>query len=119
MSVTTIDLLSTGEMVRLSGVTFRRVDRWREAGVLEPEVPARGSGSRVFYPAAELRVLRVVAQLAATGLEAWPMLAEVAALVRSEPGFFWLRIPAGGHPTVEGAPAADGALWSGVPASPR
>lgn len=58
-------LLTTGDMARQSRSTLRTVRFYEEAGLLEPA--ARTEGGHRLFPPAELRKLKLVAELRAAG----------------------------------------------------
>lgn len=53
-------LLSSSDVCRLAGITYRQLDLWTRKGLIEPEIPSPGSGyfrrwhPRVVYQVADL-----------------------------------------------------------------
>jgi DNA-binding transcriptional MerR regulator len=60
------DLLSTGDMARLTGNTLRTVRFYEEAGILRPE--RRSMGGHRLFTHAELERLQLISDLRAAGL---------------------------------------------------
>jgi len=59
------DLLSTGDMARLTGNTLRTVRFYEEAGILHPE--RRSTGGHRLFTHAELERLQLISDLRAAG----------------------------------------------------
>lgn len=106
--MTAATLVGTTEFCQRTGLTYRQVDHWTRTGVLLPAVPANGSGIWRGWSDDEVRVGRVVGQLAALHVKR-PKLRQVAATVRWSPAP-WVRI---GPSSVTGvyAPRDDGAVY--------
>ncbi len=76
-------LLSTAQVCRLAGCTFRQADYWARS-LVEPARQACGSGSQrgwTLDQAAELRVLNVLSRIGATA----PVNARVLTQLRTNP----------------------------------
>ena len=53
-------ILTSKQVCQLAGITYRQLDYWARQGIAAPSVPARGSGSKRLYSAADFgRVVRV------------------------------------------------------------
>jgi DNA-binding transcriptional MerR regulator len=62
-----VDTLSSVEVCRLTGVTYRQLDYWVRTGLVLPHTCARGSGTHRRWSDADLervRRLKVAARLA-------------------------------------------------------
>jgi DNA-binding transcriptional MerR regulator len=90
---------SSVEVCKAAGVTYRQLDYWNRIGLVEPHVPAEGSGSHRRYTLEDLShvvacarlmevgvppqiirergVLAVAAQLADVAAEVWELIARV------------------------------------------
>lgn len=69
MDTSPVTTLTSTELARLAGLTYRQVDYWAQSGLLRPCLPSRGSGtSRQFEPS-EVHVARVVGRLSSIGVE--------------------------------------------------
>lgn len=90
--------LSSAEVEALTGVTCRRLDYWIRAGVLVPSVRvSRGSGTPHRWSAADARVVGVLGELAAMGVET-PTLRLVPGLlegIEDRRGVGWLLVRPG------------------------
>jgi len=60
---------TTGELVELSGATFRQCDYWARTGVLTPSIPAQGSGTQRRYSAEQVHTARILVRLSAFGMQ--------------------------------------------------
>lgn len=58
---------STAEVVKRTGLSYRQVDYLCRTGVLDPAVPASGSGTRREFSDSDLALALVVASLRAEG----------------------------------------------------
>lgn len=76
---------------RCPGVTYRQLDYWCRTGVLEPLVPARGSGCPRRFATPQVQVVRLVATLSSLGAEQ-PALARAAQQAESLAEHWW-RVP--------------------------
>lgn len=56
-------MLSTPDLCRRIGVSFRTLDYWCRTGVLVPDTPASGSGTQREFGEGELKVAAVLALL--------------------------------------------------------
>jgi hypothetical protein len=61
--ITMPTLLSTHEVCKATGLTYRVLDYWCRTGVLEPHLPADGSGSRRAFTMRQCEHLGVMAQV--------------------------------------------------------
>lgn len=55
------------QVCALSGTTYRQIDYWCRTGLLQPEVPARGSGSQRLFSAREASVAWALGRLSELG----------------------------------------------------
>jgi hypothetical protein len=53
---------STREACDLAGITYRQADYWARIGLIEPDAPARGSGSRRRWNRHQVLMLATIAQ---------------------------------------------------------
>jgi len=60
-------ILRAPQVCDITGVTYRQLDYWVRCGVVEPAVPASGSGSQRGFTLHQVAVLRCLGQLAAAG----------------------------------------------------
>jgi hypothetical protein len=82
-------MLSTQEVCRRSRATYRQVDYWIRAGVIAPAIAsANGSGTRRAFTEDQVRVVRLVADLAALGATT-PVLTRAAAWASLHPFEAW------------------------------
>lgn len=58
-------LVSAPELCRLSGASYRHVDRWPRKGYLKPVLSARGPGTRRSYAADQIKAARRIAAFSA------------------------------------------------------
>jgi len=101
------------ELARLSGLSYRQVERWTAERVLKPSVHGKGSGSRHQYPCSEGAVAAVLGRYnRAVGPSEVRLLARIAATIRTGDAR-WVRITAGTVTPVD-MPAADGAVYLSV-----
>lgn len=56
------------ETARLAGCTYRQLDYWTRVGYVEPNVGARGSGSRRRFTGRDVAVVRAVTKLRDMGV---------------------------------------------------
>jgi hypothetical protein len=70
-------MLSATEVCQRTGASYRQVDYWCRSGVIEPWVGATGNGSRRVFSEYQVRVVRLIADLAALGAQA-PVLRRAA-----------------------------------------
>lgn len=108
MTTMNTDVLQRGVSTHLAaqeaGVTFRQADYWVRVGVIEPTVPARGSGNSRSWSDHDVALLRVCGHIAAA-LERAPtqLLAAAVDLLRPLPLTWWpelLELPASDTVTV-------------------
>ena len=57
------------EAAERAGVSYRQLDYWARTGLIEPAVPAQGSGSRRLYSARDVRRLQAVSALLDAGFD--------------------------------------------------
>jgi MerR HTH family regulatory protein len=57
------------ELHRRTGATYRQVDYWMRKGFIVPVKPAEGSGVALFYPESEVRVARAIRDYMKLGCE--------------------------------------------------
>jgi len=63
------DSFSTGQAVRITGVSFRNIDHWARTGFIVPSVAeARGTGTERRYSFSDLLALRVARELREAGV---------------------------------------------------
>ena len=55
------------QVCRITGVTYRQLDYWARTGILEPLIPARGSGSQRLYAEWQLLAAKVVDAVSNSG----------------------------------------------------
>lgn len=60
---------STEMLRRCPGVSYRQLDYWCRTGVIEPLVPARGSGNARRFTPEQVQVVRLVARLSELGAQ--------------------------------------------------
>lgn len=60
-------MITSTEMLRRVGCSRRQLDYWARQGVLVPVVQASGTGSRRMFSDRQVRVVRMVADLARLG----------------------------------------------------
>ncbi|MEJ7763857.1 MAG: MerR family transcriptional regulator [Acidimicrobiales bacterium] len=105
--------ISSTDLARRSGLTYRQVDRWTAERVLHPTVDAKGSGSRRVYPDSEVAVVRILLRLrAVVGKYSMTVerLRQVAVIARDD-SVLWVRFGADGRPQATTGPEPDGALY--------
>lgn len=61
--------ISSVEMCRLTGCSYRQLDYWTRARVIVPAVESNGPGSRRTFTERQVRNVRMVVQLAALGAQ--------------------------------------------------
>lgn len=85
--------VSTPVAAEQAGVTFRQVDYWVRAGVIEPTVPARGSGNSREWHEDDVALLRVCG-LIASALERAPtqLLGAAVDQLRPLPRTWWPEV---------------------------
>lgn len=88
-------LVSTRRASELSGASLRQIGYWQSVGLVQPSVPAAGSGSRCGWSAQDVLRLRVIVQLLAhgAGISTAALAADCAE--SDEPGR-WLLVSCGG-----------------------
>lgn len=79
---------SSAVLRQCPGVTYRQLDYWCRTGILRPEVEARGSGRPRRWGSEQVRVVRLVANLAALGAES-DALREAAEQASALPDHWW------------------------------
>jgi DNA-binding transcriptional MerR regulator len=62
------DLLTSMDVIRYARISFRQLDFWHRAGLLEAEHQWNGSGSLRLWSRAEAAVIRDMGRLVAAGL---------------------------------------------------
>lgn len=63
-----VAMLSTRDVARRAGASYRQLDYWIRSGVVVPDrAEARGSGSRRAFSEEQVRVVRLVADLSTLG----------------------------------------------------
>lgn len=87
-------MLTTAEAAREVGASYRQLDYWARKGALLPEGERGGSGSNRRWPDREVRVARVLRQIAELVHGGAPVRSDVAAMVRSTPEPLWLVVGA-------------------------
>src|SRR6266849_4064764 len=66
---TAMDSFSTGEAVRISGVSFRNIDYWARTKFIVPSIAeAKGTGTERRYSFSDLLALRVARELREAGV---------------------------------------------------
>lgn len=65
--VTFRSVISTPELARTCGLSYRQVDRWIREGVLVPLIESPGSGGSRPFSESEARIARVLAALRSLG----------------------------------------------------
>src|SRR5450631_3534251 len=66
---TVMDGFSTGEAVRITGVSFRNIDYWARSKFIVPSIAdAKGTGTERRYSFADLLALRVARELREAGI---------------------------------------------------
>jgi DNA-binding transcriptional MerR regulator len=63
-----VETFTSKEAVLFAGCTYRELDYWARTGVLEPSIPANGSGSRRLYSTDDVRALRLITTLRRAGM---------------------------------------------------
>lgn len=81
-------MLTTKEMTLRSGATYRQLDYWTRQGVLTPVIPASGTGTRRAFSQRQVRVVRMVADLARLGATE-PVLKAAARDAELLPADYW------------------------------
>ena len=63
------DSFSTGQAVRITGVSFRNIDHWARTGFIAPSIAeAKGTGTERRYSFSDLLALRVARELRDAGI---------------------------------------------------
>lgn len=60
MTTISIETVGAHHAAHIAGITYRQLDYWARTGLIEPAVPAVGSGSRRRYSRANIRALQAV-----------------------------------------------------------
>lgn len=60
-------ILTANQACDVTGVTYRQLDYWVRLGVVEPAVPAHGSGTQRGFSLKQVAMLRCLGQLSAAG----------------------------------------------------
>lgn len=60
-----VERVTTTEIAKRANASYRQIDTWTRSGILNPSVPARGSGSFRLYDPIEIDVARMCVDLAA------------------------------------------------------
>lgn len=84
-------MLTSHELAAATGLTYRQVDHWTRLGVLQPDVPAEGSGSAREWSDHEARIATVLCRLRDFGAPTH-VLGEVAGELRRFDGFDWRAV---------------------------
>jgi DNA-binding transcriptional MerR regulator len=61
-------LLSSIEVCKIAGCTYRQIDHWVAVGVVHPVVPARGPGSERKFTREEARRVKAITILRSEGI---------------------------------------------------
>jgi DNA-binding transcriptional MerR regulator len=81
-----IESFSTGEAVRITGVSFRNIDYWARTKFIVPSIAdAKGTGTERKYSFADLLALRVARELREAGVST-QSLRRVVAFLRTRKG---------------------------------
>jgi DNA-binding transcriptional MerR regulator len=103
---------------QLAGITYRQLDYWARTGLVNPSVPAAGSGSRRAYSYEDVVVLTAVAMLVDGGVRHHIVRSAVPALRRhladSTDGDGWLVVGADRVAVVSRSHIADAAEACGT-----
>lgn len=105
-------LLSSADVCRLAGCTYRQLHYWCSNETLTPTVPSRGSGTYLRFTLGEAAIARVLTILAAHGADGTVLRRVAEGLARDEA--VWncaVRVDRRGrlHPEVRGVwPQTDG-----------
>jgi DNA-binding transcriptional MerR regulator len=62
------DWLTSDQVVRQAGITYRRLDYWTRVGYLSPAVPAAGNGSARVWTPWEAEIAGRIRRLSEAGL---------------------------------------------------
>jgi DNA-binding transcriptional MerR regulator len=62
-------MISSSEMCALAGCSYRQLDYWARARVVVPAIEARGTGSPRRFTHRQVRLVRLVTDLAALGAQ--------------------------------------------------
>lgn len=62
------DLFSTPDVCRMAQVSFRQLDYWTRTGTIEPDTPAKGSGSQRRFTGAQVRDVAMIGRLRELGV---------------------------------------------------
>lgn len=65
IAMETQPLYRTEEVCELVGCTYRQLDYWVRTGVIRPHTQASGSGTQRFFSEADIKEVRMVADIAA------------------------------------------------------
>src|SRR5258705_11499091 len=80
------DSFSTGEAVRITGVSFRNIDHWARTKFIVPSIAeAKGPGTERRYSFSDLLALRVARELREAGIST-QSLRRVVAFLRTRKG---------------------------------
>lgn len=77
-------VLSSVEVCRRAGVSYRQLDYWIRCGVLTPSYSAHGSGTQRRFSEADALAVWVAGRLATLGARSAAMSAAVAAVLRRD-----------------------------------
>lgn len=61
-------MLSTVQVCRVAGCSFRQLDYWVRVGAVRPEIPARGSGTHRMFSSRQALVVAALTQMAELGV---------------------------------------------------
>lgn len=78
------DLLTSPEVCRLAGCSYRQLDYWTHEGVVAPTRPSSGSGTVRGWTVEEAAIVRLLATMAKLGCQL-PVLRNVITALRSFP----------------------------------
>lgn len=90
MDAATIETISSREACDLADVSYRQVDYWTRIGLVRPDTPARGSGSRRRWTLQDAVVLRVVHRLMVLRVPHL-VIRDAIAVLDSNPDLLWVR----------------------------
>ena len=84
-------LFTARDLVERTGAKYKNLDHWVRAGVIQPVLQARGSGSVRIYDFAALVAVRILLDLREFGVET-PVIAETLEWVRGCPEVRSLKV---------------------------
>ena len=81
------DSFSTGDAVRITGVSFRNIDYWARTKFIVPSIAdARGTGTERKYSFSDLLALRVARELREAGVSTTQSLRRIVDFLRTRKG---------------------------------